>query len=463
MSSLSVLRRLLAAACLAVVAVFSLVATAAYEPFEYEYAEGLKLRLGMDFRLRYEGFDRNVIWPDGNAPPNGPAVEYLRVRTRLWGSVDLAENLVFNVRLVNRWHYFTSHILSDNNNGWATWEAPDEVIFDQLSLTMSNLFDSPWSVTLGRQDMILGNGMIFLEGTPYDQGRTIYFDGVTIRYGGEQDKLTLFAFYNDYKDEFLVINDRNRRLRRGDVFTTGAYWTHEFDKAVKTDLFYNYTDIDDDRWQPWATDSSERNHPADENARIHTYGARVFGSPHELVDYSAELAFQNGSNFRATSSQKMTGMMADLRLNLKAPQDIPTKPSLLLEYTYMSGNDPGSPDEFEGWHPLFAEYPIWREELLPIMLNGNWTNLHQYRAEAKFRLPYKLVFTAAYAYLLADEGRLGTGGGGDNFGQLLSAFLDFPVTDQLSFSLESAFFFPGDYWTDGHNSKWYRAQVVYKF
>lgn len=431
------------------------------EPFEYEYADGLKLRLGMDFRVRFTSFDRNVIWPDDGAPPNGQPLQYIRWRTRVWGSLDLTPNMTLNARLVNRWHHFSSHFFADNNDGKATWEFPDEVIFDDLNLDIRNVFDTPVSIKLGRQALILGNGMVFLEGTPYDQGRTIYFDGASARFVTESDHLTLFVFYNEHKDEFLVINDKNRRLRRGDTFTTGAYWTHTFDPALKTDLYYNYTVIDDSDWRP--TDSGERAHPLDENAIINSYGARVFGTPHKQVDYSAEIAFQCGENFRETRPESdMTGMMADLRLMLRAPEDVITKPSLLLEYTYLSGDDPGSVDEYEGWHPLFAEYPIWREELLPIMLNGHWTNLHQWRAEGKFALTKKLRFTASYAYLEADEGSLGPSGD-DGFGQLVAAFLDYAYNKNLSFALESAFFFPGDYWVDGHNARWFRFQTMLRF
>jgi len=40
-------------------------------------------------------------------------------------------------------------------------------------------------------------------------------------YETEEDTLRLLALYNTYKDRTVVINDRHRRLRRGDTLVLG--------------------------------------------------------------------------------------------------------------------------------------------------------------------------------------------------------------------------------------------------
>ena len=53
----------------------------------YDLDDGLKLSLGGDVRLRWEIIDRNV--PRQNVHDDGPDIQYLRVRPRVWGSLEL--------------------------------------------------------------------------------------------------------------------------------------------------------------------------------------------------------------------------------------------------------------------------------------------------------------------------------------------------------------------------------------
>ena len=284
----------------------------------------------------------------------------------------------------------------------------------------------------------------------------------------------MLALYNSYKDGTVFINDQNRRLRRGDSWIFGPYWTHRFNDSFNTDLYYLYTEIDDD-----FENTDERNHPSDENAELHIAGIRVFGAPHPQIDYSVEFAQQFGDWMPGQNAEAdFEGRMVDARLDLKAAEGTPLKPVLQLEYTYLSGDDPGTANEYEGWHPAYAEYPIWREELLPILFNGNWTNLNQVRTAlgtqllGQTRCTKAVNLLLAWSYLWADEGDFGgfaggapaaSSGGGDEIGHLYSAFLDILVNDSLSFALEAAEFRPGNHWGAGESSEWLRFQTVFRF
>ena len=436
----------------------------------------MSLHLGADMRIRLTHFDREVVSPEhavyGGKIDNGPGYDYMRIRSRIWGSLQLAEGVKINARFVNRIHFVSSSPASENNDGAATWEYPDEVVLDKLNLELTDIAGSDWSMKLGRQDMILGNGMIFLEGTPYDQGRTIYFDGLSLRYKGEKDTLTTFAFYNNYKDKTVFINDRNRRLRQGDIFTTGAYLTHNFSRCLSTDVYYIYANLNDT--DPGQFDKCERNWPwggpppaTDADVLVHTFGGRIFGALTEKIDYSVEYAEQRG---KRDHNDDLTGSMLDARLTTKLPGEtcwwVPK--SLLFELTRFSGDDPSSGDEMEGWIPLFAGYPIWREELLPIMFNADWTNMTQYRVQANFPFNECVHAWLAYAFIRTDYGELPNAGGGgsewnDNIGHLVSAVVDYKVNNWLKFAFEASQFFAGNYWTDGDDSRWLRFQTVFTF
>jgi len=426
------------------------------------------VKIGFDVRLRLEGWDRNTVSPDWGLTPGanqGPAVEYLRVRERLWTTVDFTPDLILNARLVNRWQHFSSHFNEANNvGGGGTWRAPDELVFDLLNLDIKNIADSGISLKLGRQELMLGNGMVLLEGTPYDQGRTTYFDGAVATYTDDCNTIKVFALYNEYKDPIAINLDEKleRRLRRADTLVLGFDGTYNYSASLNGEAYYIFVDFDDD------ADTAERNHPVDENAELHIVGARLFGSPHEQIDYSFELAQQWGE---CAGSADFTGMMGDARVTLKAPKGTALSPSLMLEYTMFTGDDPASGDEVEGWHSAFSEYPIWREELMPILTNGNWTNLNQARAALNLVLhdseSVAVKLQGVYAYLFMDEGQVGMppgGGGGDEMGHLYSGFLDVVFKKaNLSFALEYAHLEPGNYWLDGAPGEWGRAQMIWTY
>lgn len=441
----------------------------------------LNARIGADLRLRLDHYDRDALAVgdatknaafddtpgDGRVDGSGPAIDYLRVRERVYGSFDLTRDgsTKLYLRMANRWQRYASRPGENNPGTNATWDWPDEWYFDNLYLDVKNVFDSNWSFRLGRQDFLgpnaiaFGNGMVLGDGTPYDQGRSIYFDGLVAQYETESDSLKLVALFNSFKDRLPVINDRNRRLRSGDTAIVGPYWTHRFAKPFNTDLYALYVDVDDN--DAAVRDRVEKNHPMDENAIYALLGARVFGDLAEPVGYSAEWAHQIG---QAHGEDEMSGDLIDARLMLRAPADTPLKPKLTFQYTSWSGEDPNS-DEVEGWNWSMGDYPIFREELWPALFN-TWTNVSQYRVQADVAFSPKWKLSGAYAMLYADHGECVTSPGsgqGDRYGDILSAWLTWNPHPRLGFTLEGAEFYPGDHWADGHSGEWLRFQTTVTF
>jgi len=129
-----------------------------------EFADGA-VQAGADLRVRQEAFDEVPVKTGGVT--RGGENDYIRARGRAWLGLksDRAEGVVR---------------LADEVRGWfegpGGWEWPDEAIVDQLSLTLSL---GEWGrVTAGRQDMKLGTGRLWADGTAKDGSRSSYFDGV---------------------------------------------------------------------------------------------------------------------------------------------------------------------------------------------------------------------------------------------------------------------------------------------
>ncbi len=443
---------------LGAVLLLGLISRAGATGYVWEYVDGKECKFGADIRLRLTHIDRDVFNPENTT--TGNPEQYIRVRERIWGCVDITEDTMFNFRIVNEWRDYSSRN-GRNSQGARTYEFPDEFFFDNFFVDFKNMGGSHWSLRLGRQDFLIGNGMAILEGNPGDAGRSIYVDGAVAAYETERDNLKLFGFYNTWKDRFLMINDQERMLRPGNIGIFGLDWTHFFKPSVSTELYGFRTKVDDDGQTP-------RNN----NSAYNTFGFRVFGDPAVQFGYSLEAAKQMGEH--SSSDADFTGTFLDGRIYLKPLPEHRFNPKVTIQYTMFSGDDKSSGDEYEGWYPIHIQYPIWREEHTLWQFRDDlafnpgtgipayWSNLNRLHTDLKLQLHKKVTLTTAWDWLRADHGDNGTGGG-NNYGHLLSAFLDIKATDNLSIAFEAAGFFAGDYYNDGQDSEWLRFQAVYTF
>jgi hypothetical protein len=243
-----------------------------------------------------------------------------------------------------------------------------------------------------------------------------------------------------------------------DIFTQGVYWTHNFDPTFNVDVYYMFNDVDDK--QP---ESAERAHFADASTSLHTAGLRFFGK-YSIVDYSLEGAHQFG---RGAYGEHLDADMIDARLNIHLYDDSDFKPILGFNYTHFSGDDPGT-GRLEGWNPLMTQCPLWGEELMPIMLNGMWSNLESLRTFVSFNVINDLKFTLSATDYLADEKNsavagMAPTGGGDHVGLLLSAIASYKIMDNMSILGYVSHFMAGDYFANGHDSYWFRLELNYAF
>lgn len=432
-------------------------AVCAFAEYKIDLGDNLALRTGADIRSRYEGFTVNAPRPD-NDKDGRHDTEYLRIRTRVWGALDFGEDITLNLRLCNRFHSVTTSPDRKNNNGKSTWEFTDEVTFDRANVVLRNLLDGKLQLTLGRQDFALGKGLIFSEGTPFDQGRTVFSDGISAKFTDGAETVTVFSFFDRWKDGCVCINDRNRRLRSGDVFTVGAQWTHEFCAAVKLDAYYIFQNVDD--MHPY---EAERAHKPDCSGNIHTFGVRAFGKAADFIDYSVEMAHQAG---RDDEHSVINANMMDARADFHLADESPFKPVFTLDFTHFSGDDPKTRQN-EGWCPLMAQCPLWGEELMPIMLNGNWSNINSLRAAFSFAPIEKLTLALSSTEYLADEknARLPVRGTGDGsrFGYLFNATATYKHNEHFSCQAQFSHFIAGNYFSNGHDSNWARIEITLTF
>jgi hypothetical protein len=478
---------------------------------------GMKATAGMDIRLRLDGFSRSALMPAwekntlGSPAPvgePGPDVYFYRMRTRPWLKLNLDQDIYLYTRLVNDWRYYGSNYTANNNpTSPVSTIGPEEMVFDNIYLHWGKMGGTPLSLRLGRQDMfgldgkpVIGNGMVVMDGTPYDGSRTAYFDGARLMYETETDTINLFAFYSKhYVDDVLpIIHDRDHMLRDGnEAWMAGIDWKRNIHSAFNLEAYYIYGGSDIST-TPTAGDPDPRDRKTFLNTiaagtayETHVVGARAFGNPDEIkwLNYSLEYARQFGSIEKASGNDvDCKGDMIDARLGFKiaelingTPESEPGKPApsaglwdlaLNLSYTQFGGDDPSTSD-FEGWIPTWTGYPIWTEEMTSYLNGGAvWSNFRQYRAELAMKPTSKLTLTPSYAYLQALEtgSRFGMGsrtGNGDELGHLFAVFGTYQLTKWWKATVGYQYFIPGDFFNgpgaDAEPAHWFRLETTFKF
>src|SRR5208282_4843112 len=123
---------------------------------------------------------------------NVHAQDYLRVRGRIGFSLLPTNDLTLNVRLAAEPREFFERSTFDS---FYQVEGPQwrYGIFDTLNLQWKKPVDLPATLTIGRQDIFLGDGWLVGDGTPNDGSFTTFFDAARLTYKLEDQHTTIDA------------------------------------------------------------------------------------------------------------------------------------------------------------------------------------------------------------------------------------------------------------------------------
>jgi hypothetical protein len=418
------------------------------------------LEMGLDLRLR-EVYARNILTVSDSLEGDK---HYQRIRTRWSTKWHLDEDTTFNTRLV--WEFWNH---CDPAGGWNPVFGQrstdfDEAIFDIFNVRIQNAFDLPLTLTVGRQEIILGTGWLVLDGTPADGSRTIFFDAIRGTYDfSESTKLDLI-YIQQYDDEEKYIKPfnhhavQNRRhlTQKGDERGFIAYLTHKADGGQQQELYYMYKD---EQISEWADTYS----PGGQDADIHTIGGRLAGPLSDHWSYSAEVAKQfgdrNGNTLQALgTNSKLTYAFHDAKQS-----------EMHVGYEYMSGNDPDSSAD-EQFDTMWGDWPqyqrggdlqsyIWtREGNL-----GEVSNLHRLGVGHSFKPSDVWTMATDYNLLWADENSESATAGYSNSGKFRGHMLTGLLTYQCCKNFRTQFlvdyFIPGNYYESPTGDDAYFARI----
>ena len=403
------------------------------------------VEMGLDIRLR-QVYAENMFMEED-------VWRYGRYRTRWSTKWSLSEDIDFNTRLV--WE-FRAWDEPDNQGLHTDLDQEvdlDEHIFDHMNIQIRNAFDMPLTLTIGRQDIILGTGWLVLDGTPADGSRTIYFDAVRGTYelsdATKLDVIYLQQYDNeakwlkpfDHEDSRHVTNSQDEK---GLIF----YLTNKAGDQQR-EVYYIYK----------KDEPSEYSHAVSVgDAEIHTIGGRLSGKVDENWSYSTEVAKQWGKR----DEQSMKGLGTNNTLTYAFNDDRQSK--VFFMYEYLSGDDPTTASN-EKFDTLWGDWPqsgrggdlqsyVWAKEGAV----GEVANLHRVGAGYSFKPADAWTMLTQYNLMWCDENTFGgtTRGaapnatsystGGNFRGQMLTGLLTYQCCKNFRTQFLLDYFMPGSYY-----------------
>ncbi len=423
------------------------------------------LEMGLDLRLR-EVYARNILTVSDSMEGDK---HYQRIRTRWSTKWHLDEDTTFNTRLV--WEFWNH---CDPAGGWNSLFGQrstdfDEAIFDHMNIQFRNAFDLPLTITVGRQDIILGTGWLVLDGTPADGSRTIFFDAVRGTYQLSDSTKLDMIYIQQYDDEAKwlkpfnhgAVRDRRHVTQNQDEKGVILYLTQKLSDMTSVDAYYMFKKDKHSRW------ARHYGRPGDDQ-ETNVIGGRLFGNLDDNWSYSAEGAYQFG-RFRPNGGNFVDHRAFGTNNKLQYSFHDKLSNEIHIGYEYLSGDDNGT-GKNEQFNTMWGDWPqyqrggdlqsyIWtREGNL-----GEVSNLHRLGVGHSFKPHEEWTMATDYNLLWADENSESATAGYSNSGKFRGHMLTGLLTYQCCKNFRTQFlvdyFIPGNYYESPAGDDAYFARI----
>jgi hypothetical protein len=476
------------------------------------------LSWGADLRVRNEYFDNaeSLTTSPKVSIPFGAlhSQDYFRIRGRVWTTITPVEDVSINARLAAEPRDFMEP------SGFDTFYQQEGMqwrygIIDNLNVQWRKPFDLPATLTVGRQDIFLGDGWLVGDGTPLDGSFTTFLDSARLTVNLEEQKTTIDAIgilqyarpdawlptigpstsvyctqdnpgppYGHVEPFLLTDSDEKGAI---------LWIANKSVPAANVDAFFMYKH-----------DSALNDFPASlftDNADIYAFGGRLSGAFAEHWKYSAEGAYECGRK----QDQELNSALATLRpydpsvqttgfrdlsafgVNARLSYLFNDKwnDQLNLCFEFLSGDNPNTSTD-EMFDSLWGRWPQWSEmyniySYIQETRVGQTANL--YRIGPNWTVsPFKnFDFSAAYYALFADQAvptrdfdasqqlppELRSAGPftttGTFRGHYFQTIFKYRFSKHMTGHLWGEWLLPGDYYVSKGLVQFLRAEVMFTF
>jgi len=405
-----------------------------------------RLKISFWERIRQESSDNVSSLNDSAADSSA----YLRLRTSIIFQWLPSEKWEVNLRLTNENRYYLapkSDPKLKKNYG------VNEVFFDQLNVKWKNPGDLPLTLTLGRQDLMLGEGFLIFDGGPLDGSRSAYFNAVRLDYALKNKNTLTFFYVRQPKTDTLLprLNDVKQALLEQEEQGIGLYFSGQVKKTTLEAYLF--------RKDTFAGDPL----PAGE---LNVAGVRFSHPFCAKLSLTAEGALQLGK----LGDKQRTGLGGYFHLDYKSAWRFPLPLQFTLGGVYLSGDDPAT-KPYEGWDPAFSRWPKWSDSFIYLQAKesrvADWSNFISIYANLLFEPLEKVKLNLAWHHLLAAEKTAPSAllsGTGRGRGELLIVKITYDIGKNLSGRFIWENFSPGNFYFAGANAySWIQFELFFRY
>ncbi len=457
------------------------------------YAETQSVKISGDIALR--GLARGSYNLDRDGAPsaansnNGQVTSnwatHLMSTTEMQVDADLTDNVASCIRLVNQRVWGNGEYTSDATETGVigapyrdrftasavdpgTQDAAFDVLVDLAYIELKEFLYSPLTLKIGRQDLWFGKGFIVgaQQQDPTDALFAKEYTAINsfdaIRATLDYDPLTIDAVYSKIAEIGRRADD--------DVNLWGVNVGYAFDKYnAEAEAYCWYRQ---QKFSGNAADATQAVTVIDgrDSNDIYTLGLRGGFDPLEDWTVALEGAVQLGDYIGATSQihhKSRAAMALDAMVECRYWQDnFAWKPVVGVEYIFYSGEknldqiDESNSDTqaYTGWDQMYrGKFDSAIREFQNVYYgtvttsSPATTNEHQLLVRGCLEPMDNLTFDATYGHFWLAE-RYSATNSQTNLGDELDVKLTWDYTEDVSFDLLAAWFFPGDHFSTDQNN-----------
>ncbi|MBN2345355.1 MAG: hypothetical protein JXO51_03120 [Candidatus Aminicenantes bacterium] len=397
-------------------------------------------------RVRQESWDNTMSLDEAMADSSA----YLRLRSSLGAQWTPGRAWHVHLRLTNENRVYLAPKLDPRLK---TDFNVHEVFFDQLNVTWKNPGRLPLSVTLGRQDLMLGEGFLIFDGGPLDGSRSAYFNGLRLDYAFRSKNNLIFFFVRQPRTDTLlpVINEKEQAMVEQEEQGLGFYFSG---KAKRTQL------------EAYLFRKDAFAHGPLPAGALHVAGGRLVHPFTAKLSLTAEGAVELGT----WGEESRRGLGGYFHLDHRCGRRFPLPAQLTLGGIYLSGDDPATP-RHEGWDAAFSRWPKWSDSLIYLQARegrvADWTNFISLYAALVFEPAARAKLHLAWHRLAAPETTAPSAllsGSGRRRGDLLITKVTYDVSQHLAGRLIWEYFKPGSFYVAGADPyHWVQFELFFRF
>ncbi len=383
------------------------------------------------------------------------ADEYLRTNTQIEVSADLTDNVSTVINIVNQ-RDWNADVLDTANASTNVSGAEFDILLDLAYVQMKEIFYSPLTLTIGRQDLWFGRGFIVGNNNrAWDQQTVTQADEYSVTTAFDAMRATLdfnpwtldFVYSkidengpNAENDVDLYIANVNYKFAEYNAVAEG-YYVGEFDRgtlAAAAGTFDNTTN---------------------------TVGGRVQFDPISQITLGGEVAYQFGDYRGSLAGGERDRGALGVDVFGTYRWDNTWKPELTVEYVHLSGEanlGAGTTEEYSAWNSLYrgrfwTAYADFREFVYATadtVDQPGTTNTQFIQVKGALKPMEDLLLEASFTYLWNDEdvrsvaGNQNSATRDEQIGWEIDLQATYDYTEDVSFGLLAGWFVPGDFYNE---------------